>query len=349
MSNNNIYNYKTPKSGNEETGFFNIKGRISRKPFFSRWALAIGIYFLSDFLYVSGLYGQHDSRSYIFFETINVYILPLLLAIFILIQGAKRMHDVNKTGWYFLIPIYNLYLIFCKGSIGTNEFGIDPKPATKVTYFDEIPNNQIVKKINEDASPLYERLLGYKSYKKANQNNKKNSLIAFWVVVIGVAMLIFSFSLFIYYKLDSADSTYLNDSIGADSLAIAVDSLAITVDTPGTAFTTSEAPKEIVDSASADGIHLSDDDLRGIIGKLEQGADGKNSAYDGQYKFQTTFDNPVMEVPLREQPDVNSREVYKCPKNAIVYVIDNSGNTFIKVNVNGYTGYLSAGWLKRQE
>lgn len=75
----------------------------------------------------------------------------------------------------------------------------------------------------------------------------------------------------------------------------------------------------------------------------------KNSDYDGKYKFQTTFDNPVMEVPLREQPDASSREVYKCPKNAIVYVIDNSGTTFIKVNVNGYTGYISKGWLIRQE
>jgi hypothetical protein len=75
----------------------------------------------------------------------------------------------------------------------------------------------------------------------------------------------------------------------------------------------------------------------------------KKSYFDGEYKFQTTFDNPVMEVPLREQPDVSSREVYKCPKNATVYVIDNSGGTFFKVHVNGYTGYLSKGWLLRQE
>ncbi len=72
------------------------------------------------------------------------------------------------------------------------------------------------------------------------------------------------------------------------------------------------------------------------------------SYYNGQYKFQTTFDNPVFEVPLREQPNVNSIEVYKCPKNATVYVIDNTGETFFKVYVNGYTGYLSKGFLKRK-
>lgn len=67
----------------------------------------------------------------------------------------------------------------------------------------------------------------------------------------------------------------------------------------------------------------------------------KESYNNWQYKFQTTFDNPVFEVPLREKPSVNSREIYKCPKNSTIYVIDNSGELFFKVYVNGYTGYLS--------
>lgn len=25
--------------------------------------------------------------------------------------GFRRMHDVNKPGWFFLIPFYNLYLL----------------------------------------------------------------------------------------------------------------------------------------------------------------------------------------------------------------------------------------------
>jgi len=51
------------------------------------------------------------------------------------------------------------------------------------------------------------------------------------------------------------------------------------------------------------------------------------------YKFQTTFNKPPFEVPLRSQPNVNSREVYKCPKDATVYVIDNSGDLWFKVYV----------------
>jgi uncharacterized membrane protein YhaH (DUF805 family) len=112
MANKNLYNYKTPKSGNEETGFFSIKGRITRKSFFLRCFFAICLYVISTFCYTNGVYGDFYSRSFIFFETIHVFILPVLISIFNLIQGAKRMHDVNKSGWYFLVPLYNIYLIF---------------------------------------------------------------------------------------------------------------------------------------------------------------------------------------------------------------------------------------------
>lgn len=29
--------------------------------------------------------------------------------------GVRRMHDVGKSGWFFLIPVYNLYLAIKKG------------------------------------------------------------------------------------------------------------------------------------------------------------------------------------------------------------------------------------------
>jgi uncharacterized membrane protein YhaH (DUF805 family) len=37
------------------------------------------------------------------------------------------MHDVNKSGWYILIPIYNLILCCTDGTIGPNDYGPDPK------------------------------------------------------------------------------------------------------------------------------------------------------------------------------------------------------------------------------
>jgi uncharacterized membrane protein YhaH (DUF805 family) len=40
--------------------------------------------------------------------------------------GVRRMHDVNKSGWYLLIPFYNLYLAVTAGTVGPNEYGEDP-------------------------------------------------------------------------------------------------------------------------------------------------------------------------------------------------------------------------------
>jgi len=39
----------------------------------------------------------------------------------------RRMHDLGKSGWYMLIPIYNIVLAATPGDIGENEYGPDPK------------------------------------------------------------------------------------------------------------------------------------------------------------------------------------------------------------------------------
>ena len=39
----------------------------------------------------------------------------------------RRMHDVGKSGWFGLIPIYNLILACQDGNKTENRFGPDPK------------------------------------------------------------------------------------------------------------------------------------------------------------------------------------------------------------------------------
>jgi len=41
--------------------------------------------------------------------------------------GVRRMHDTGHSGWYLLIPFYNLYLAVSNGDVGSNEYGPDPK------------------------------------------------------------------------------------------------------------------------------------------------------------------------------------------------------------------------------
>jgi uncharacterized membrane protein YhaH (DUF805 family) len=36
------------------------------------------------------------------------------------------MHDVGKSGWYVLIPFYNLVLAFSKGDQAENKYGPNP-------------------------------------------------------------------------------------------------------------------------------------------------------------------------------------------------------------------------------
>ena len=55
---------------------------------------------------------------------INLYSFVTLLPLIAL--AVRRMHDVNKSGWYILIPIYNLVLYLTAGKKGANEYGEDP-------------------------------------------------------------------------------------------------------------------------------------------------------------------------------------------------------------------------------
>ena len=57
----------------------------------------------------------------------NLYSLAVLIPG--IAVGVRRMHDVGKSGWYLLIPIYNLVLACTPGTQGNNEYGADPKLA----------------------------------------------------------------------------------------------------------------------------------------------------------------------------------------------------------------------------
>ncbi len=54
----------------------------------------------------------------------NIYTLGILIPSFAV--GARRMHDVGKSGWFQLIPIYNIILFVTEGDKGDNQYGPDP-------------------------------------------------------------------------------------------------------------------------------------------------------------------------------------------------------------------------------
>ena len=62
---------------------------------------------------------------------IGVMVLSILPLIAV---SIRRMHDVDKSGWFAWIPIYNLILACSDGTRGPNRFGPDPKapPASQI-------------------------------------------------------------------------------------------------------------------------------------------------------------------------------------------------------------------------
>jgi uncharacterized membrane protein YhaH (DUF805 family) len=70
---------------------------------------------------------------YYVFSILFMILPPLSILYFLglivptLAVGVRRMHDVGKSGWYLLIPIYGLILSFTEGDKGRNAYGEDPK------------------------------------------------------------------------------------------------------------------------------------------------------------------------------------------------------------------------------
>ena len=118
--------------------FFSLKGRIRRTTFWLRWLIInILIFFVLITIPSSGI--AYDITVYI----LRVFL--ILVTIIIQIQVFKRMHDLNKSGWYGIIPIYNIILGFTEGTVGTNDYGADPKGNTNGI------NDQIIQK---DEQPI---------------------------------------------------------------------------------------------------------------------------------------------------------------------------------------------------
>ena len=92
-----------------------FEGRARRKEYWM-FRLFVFIFAIAAILITSAL---HFRLLYF------VYILSMLVPS--IAVAVRRMHDVNKSGWFILIPIYNLILACTEGTTGPNPYGPDPK------------------------------------------------------------------------------------------------------------------------------------------------------------------------------------------------------------------------------
>lgn len=98
-----------------------FQGRARRKEYWMFFLFNIIVAFLLGL--IEGLAGINLGNGQSILG--NVYQLAVFLPS--IAVGIRRMHDVNKSGWFMLVPIYNLILAVKQGDTGENRFGSDPK------------------------------------------------------------------------------------------------------------------------------------------------------------------------------------------------------------------------------
>lgn len=96
---------------------FSFNGRIRRKEYGLTFIIYILVYL------VIGALSATESP----FGSIMVLLIIIPLVWFLWAQGAKRCHDIDRSGWMQLIPFYFLFLLFENGQAGRNEYGQNPK------------------------------------------------------------------------------------------------------------------------------------------------------------------------------------------------------------------------------
>ena len=94
--------------------FATFTGRASRSEYWYFFLFYIIVGFISNF--ISILMGNE----------IAGLIIQLIFWIPSLAVSIRRMHDVDKSGWFILVPIYSFILSVTPSTVGPNRFG-DPE------------------------------------------------------------------------------------------------------------------------------------------------------------------------------------------------------------------------------
>lgn len=101
---------------------FSFEGRIRRSEFGFSLIIYITCYVAILGILRSGGIGGMFILAFI----------PLIW--FLWAQGAKRCHDLGKSGIWQIVPLYLLWMLFQDGNFGHNEYGPNPKGFVDSSY-----------------------------------------------------------------------------------------------------------------------------------------------------------------------------------------------------------------------
>ena len=138
---------------------FSFSGRIRR----TEYGISIIINSILNF-FLSAIIGSTNGDA----AFLAILYIPMLW--FIWAQGAKRSHDRGNSGWYQLIPIYPVVLLFGEGEIGPNRYGEDPKNRNFQARYSSHNNNTSLSPQSQESNIIYNG--GHNaSYSNSNSSN----------------------------------------------------------------------------------------------------------------------------------------------------------------------------------
>ncbi len=116
--------------------FISTNGRIGRQTWWKSFIMLNAIiFFLYLFIFLFGnptIKNGEDISGIL--QAVSMIIFQLIIAVVLIVVSIKRLHDIDKSGWYYLLalvpfigaPILIIYLGFIKGTNGPNQYGEDP-------------------------------------------------------------------------------------------------------------------------------------------------------------------------------------------------------------------------------
>ena len=99
------------------SNYATFKGRTRRSGywfFYLFWVLVVLVATIMDSVLFGTPLGDY---GFIYSVAVLALLLPYLAV------SVRRMHDVDKSGWFILVPIYNSVLLFTDSTPGANRFG----------------------------------------------------------------------------------------------------------------------------------------------------------------------------------------------------------------------------------
>ncbi len=124
--------------------YANFNGRARRAEY---WYFALGNFLLIIPFYIVGMIGAFTESAAMSTLGLAVYGIVFLATIVpTLAVSVRRLHDINKSGWLYLIvfipfigAIIILVWFFTDGDRFTNNYGTDPKNQDEVEFDFERP------------------------------------------------------------------------------------------------------------------------------------------------------------------------------------------------------------------